>query len=605
MRFRYIYFIKYSLLIFLLHPCFGRAQTSEDFAVELSAKVQEIPPKITLSWKNITFGSPVYYIYKKAKTATSWGEVLGSLPAGSTDYVDSDVQKGFAYEYKIEARGSSFISTGFIYSGIDLSAVHNRDSCSAEINTLMNDLSGDGWQIIRHNIPGKMTDKDVKAIILNDYHKNDNVKAIFILGHIAVPYSGNIAPDGHKDLGGAWPADLFYACMDSEWTDSIVNNSNSPYAANRNIPGDGKWDQSWIPSPSQIQIGRVDLFDMPSFSSGEIQLMKNYLRKAHLYKMDSLFVNRKGLIYDGFGNGFGIRGKEAFPANGWRNFPPLVSKDSITVVGYYHTIPAMANNSYQWVYGCGGGTFTSCNHIGSTSDLAKNPNNSIFTMFFGSGFGDWNTTDNFMRGMLCSNPPALTSCWAARPNWFFHHMALGENIGYSALISQNNYPPLYNNDVNDKPLYNTEVVVGNGGVHAALMGDPSLRSDYIKPPSNLEVNDSKENSAELNWVNSPDPDVIGYYVYRSDSLYGFYEKLTDDMLTANSYTDNKVKSGLNYYMVRPVKLQSTPSGKYYNLGIGITGSIYSNVKVNNVLQNFSYSNSHFYIMQRIFVKLFN
>jgi hypothetical protein len=589
------YFLVF--LIFLISMSSGiiSAQTSEFLAVQLSADVKVNPPEITLRWKRITYGWPYYLVYKKTKTSSSWGTALDSLYNERTVYSDLNVIADSAYEYKVEACGTYFTSTGYIYSGVNIPAIHNRGilillvddifsySCSAEISTLMNDLSGDGWQIIRHDLSRSATDVDIKAVISDDYNTNDNVKSVFILGHIAVPYSGNKAFDSHENHQGAWPADLFYSNMNSVWSDSSVNNSYSVYINNNNIPGDGKWDQTWISSESQLQIGRVDFYDMPAFANSEIQLMKNYLAKDHSYKMDLLNIRRRGLIYDGLG----INSNEAFASNGWRNFSPLLGKDSITVVGYYQTIPAMASTAYQWVYGCGGGTFTSLNHIGSTSDFVNNPNNSIFTMFFGSGFGDWNTTDNFMRAALCSNPPALTSCWAGRPNWYFHHMSLGENIGYSTLITQNNSTLLYNN--NDKPLYSTEINSNNGGVHVALLGDPSLRSDYIKPLSNLSINASQENYAGLNWVDSPDPEVIGYYAYSSESLHGFYQKLSIEMLTETAFIDSAVNNETKYYMVRPVKLQTNASGSYYNLGIGIIDSFYNTSHVNNITKNTSHS----------------
>ena len=44
------------------------------------------------------------------------------------------------------------------------------------------------------------------------------------------------------------------------------------------------------------------------------------------------------------------------------------------------------------------------------------------------------------------------------------------------------------------------------------------------------------------------------------------------MVTGTTFTDATGVSGLKFYQVRPVKLQTTPSGKYYNLGIGLIDS---------------------------------
>lgn len=44
------------------------------------------------------------------------------------------------------------------------------------------------------------------------------------------------------------------------------------------------------------------------------------------------------------------------------------------------------------------------------------------------------------------------------------------------------------------------------------------------------------------------------------------------MIVGTTFKDVIGKDGLYYYMVRPVKLQSTPSGTYYNLGLGVADS---------------------------------
>ena len=349
----------------------------------------------------------------------------------------------------------------------------------------------------------------------------------------------------------------YYSCVGGigGWTDTGTDILGS-YTANQNSPGDGKWAPILIPSPAMLQLGRVDFYNMPSFSATEVQMMNNYLARDQKYKMDSLNIIHRSLISDNFG----YFGGEAFAANGWRNFPPLVGRDSVEVIPF---ISSLATSSYQWAYGCGGGSFTSAGGIGATTDFAANPVNGIFVMLFGSYFGDWNVQDDFLRAPLCASTPALTNCWAGRPNWFFHHMALGENIGYSALLAQNN-----------AGLYQP-TGYGNQFIHVALMGDLSLRTDYINPISNLVVTAPLTGGALLTWVLSPDPAVIGYYVYRADSVYGYYQRLNTTMLTSTTttYHDLTSTAGLKYYMVRPVKLQSTPSGGYYNLGIGITDTV--------------------------------
>ncbi len=66
--------------------------------------------------------------------------------------------------------------------------------------------------------------------------------------------------------------------------------------------------------------------------------------------------------------------------------------------------------------------------------------------------------------------------------------------------------------------------------------------------------------------------VVGYYVYRSEEVYGHYQ-LISDLLTTTTYTDSIGISGLKYYMVRAAKYQTTPSGTFINLSEGIVDSM--------------------------------
>jgi hypothetical protein len=547
-----------SLLIALafLFPTMIYAQPAADYALQLEAKTQQSPPQIMLSWKKVA-GAASYVVQRKSKFGISWSN-LATLTAIDSTYIDVNVVADSAYEYMVQGQGGTN-PTGYIYAGIREKAIHSRgslvllvdslftDSCKTEIARLMDDLSGDGWKVIRHDVSRTASVPQVKALIVNDYQASGNVNALLLLGHIAVPYSGELYPDGHTNHNGAWPADIYYGDMNGVWTDVSVNNTTASRPENKNIPGDGKFDQTSIPSDIELQVGRIDFANMPAFAKTEIELMRNYLNKDHMYKMDSIPVVKRGLVDDNFG-GFG---GEAFAANAWRNFSPLLGRDStrtgdlLDTLNYYN---------YQWSYGCGGGGYTAAGGIGTTADFAVNHVNGIFMMLFGSYFGDWDSQNNFLRAPLCARTPALVDVWAGRPNWFFHHMALGENIGFAARLSQN--------DV----LY-TPTGYGVRYVHPALMGDLSLRTDYIKPVTNVSATPVVNHGATITWTASPATAIAGYYVYRSDSLYGNYS-LISPLLSSTNFSDTTGVNGKKYYMVRPVKLQSTPSGNYYNLGIG-------------------------------------
>ncbi len=539
------------------------AQPAADYAVQLGASTQVSPPRITLSWKRIT-GSTGYTVSRKGKTETAWTS-LATLTAADSTYIDASVIADSAYEYKVSKTAGAVTSTGYIYAGVRAPAIHHRgtlilmvdatfsDSCRTEIAQLMGDLRGDGWAIVRHDIPRTVPVTTVKSLVVADHAAHPDARALLLLGHIPVPYSGDINPDAHPDHLGAWPTDAYYADVDGTWTDSTVNNTVASRSQNDNIPGDGKWDQSFLPSEAELEVGRIDFSNMPAIKRSEFALMRAYLAKAHTYKMDLLPVIRKGLVDDNFG---GFSG-EAFAANAWRLFPVMIGRENVVAADY---VTRLKDSAYQWAYACGGGSYSAGSGIGVTGNFDTSAVKGIFSMMFGSYFGDFDAQNNFLRAPLCAPDPALTSSWAGRPNWFLHHMALGENIGYGTRITQNNNIALY-----------APTNYGAYWVHVALMGDPSLRADYIRQPGSLAISPVAGAGAQISWTASPDPGVIGYYVYRSDAAWGRYERISG-LLTSNAFTDASGVNGKKYYMLRPVKLQQTPSGGYYNLGVGLVDS---------------------------------
>ncbi|MBS1615622.1 MAG: T9SS type A sorting domain-containing protein [Bacteroidetes bacterium] len=539
------------------------AQTTADYAIPITVQTQSSPPKILLQWKPRT-GATSYTVSRKAKSGTSF-TLLATLGANDSSYTDASVSLDSCYEYAVLNAGT-IAASGYVLAGIHAAPLHHRgtlillvdstftDSCRAELTQLMNDLRGDGWDLIRHDLSRSAKDTFVKSIILNDYATRSGVNALFILGHIAVPYSGDLNPDGHPDHRGAWPTDNYYSDLNGNWTDAIVNDVTASRSQNDNIPGDGKWDPSFLPTDVELQTGRVDFANMPSMHRSEWTLMRNYLYKAHAYKTHSLPIRRKALVDDNFGVFYG----EAFAANAWRNFPVLVGKDNIVAADMMSTLK---DSAYQWAYGCGGGTYTSAGGIGKTSDYDSTPVKGIFMMTFGSYFGDWDATDNFLRAPLCAPEPALVNAWAGRPNWFIQAMGLGESIGYCARITQNN-----------TSLY-SPANYGAHWIHVGLMGDPSLRDEYIKPVTGVRITADSLAGAALSWTASADTGLQGYYIYRSDSAWRDYQ-LISSLISGNNFLDTTGINGEKYYLIRPVKLQTTPSGSYVNLGLGIMDSAF-------------------------------
>lgn len=560
----------------LLFEC-SLAQSVADYCVRLSATVYTNPPEIRLSWTADTQAIS-YTVYRKEVDSTDWGSSL-DLPASSTNYSDVSVVTGHAYEYRVTKLAATYGGDGYVCAGIEVPLSEFRGklilivdstqatSLATELDRLQQDLVGDGWTVLRRNVSRMSVSPadtggtawtarsnevyNVKSIVMNEYIADPSkVKGIFLFGRVPVPYSGLIYPDDHTDHRGAWPADVYYGEIDGDWTDTVADSTAATDPRNDNVPGDSKFDFNRPPSSVELQVGRVDLANLPAFSLNETELLRRYLGKNHSYRHKIITIDRRALIDDHLN----ILSGQAIAVSGWRNFAPCVGASN-TFTGDWLT--TLSSQSYLWGYGCGGGTYTSCSGVASTAQLATNDPHVIFTALFGSYFGDWDTTDNLLRASISTPTYTLTSVWSARPHWLFHHMALGETIGFSARLTQNNVN-LYFPNRNPRE------------VHIALMGDPTLRMHPVGPASSLTIARNSTHGVDLCWTSSTDT-VAGYHVYRAATSAGPFTRLNSSLIVGTNYTDPVVTS--DTYMVRAVKLEVSASGSYWNASQGIFGAL--------------------------------
>ncbi|MDA9773965.1 PKD domain-containing protein [Saprospiraceae bacterium] len=556
---------SHLLLLFIFAISTIYAQPSTDYAVQTWADVESDPAKITINWMPVN-GAENYEIYRKAVGDTNWGASLGSFDNSVTSYEDQDVSVGVSYEYRVSKTGN-VNGFGYINAGIEISADHVRgnmlllvdntftETLAIEIEQLVSDLTGDGWTVYREDVDREGTVADIKEIVVGRYNSvTDNLDAVFCLGHVPVPYSGNYAPDGHvNNHEGAWPSDSYYGEIDGIWTDATADNTTASQERTHNVPGDGKFDQTFLPSDVEMQVGRVDFANMPAFSATEEELLRRYLAKNHSFKMGEIQAQMKAVIDDNFG---GFNG-EAFGSSAWKNFGPLLHPENVKSDDYR---TSMDTASYIWSYGCGGGSYTSCSGVGTTSNLATDSLQGVFSSLFGSYFGDWDSNNNLLRATLAQGN-ILTNCWSGRPHWYFHHMGLGKNIGYSTKVSMNNFGTTYNT-----PLTFLARLTSMG-----LMGDPSLKMYILSPASELTADFTGFNT-ELSWTASTDSEV-DYYIYRRAESDESYVLLNEEPVSETSFMDICVESAGTYnYMVRSTKLVTTPSGSFHNLSQGIFAS---------------------------------
>lgn len=554
------------------------AQVSSDAAVGIDATVDAANHTIVLHWKADAKATSIN-LFRRIPGASSWGT---SHKLGKTDsmYIDTSIEAGKEYEYRISksttVSGTTVSATGYIRSGIGVRVGDGQGRCMllldttyltplrSELQRLEADLLSEGQLVTWVYVSRTDAVADIKNRIFNLYSADPSrYSSLFIIGHVPVPYSGFLNPDGHSNHYGAWPADMFYGELDGEWTDDADQDITGILPANQNIAGDGKFDNLYPPDGIDLRIGRVDLFNMPAFKKSDTVLLRQYLEKDHAYRTGQMQAPEHALVDDAFG----YFGGEAFASSGWRNFAPLIGRNSISqVVGTdsakrLYWLDSLSHNKYLWAYGCGGGWDQGAGGVCSTQDFAaQDSTNAIFTILFGSYFGDWNTQNNFLRSILCTSY-GLTCAWSGRPYWYFFPMGMGHTTGDAALLTQNNTGEYAGHLIGDQ----------NGAymVHIALMGDPTLRMRPYATPSTLVVT---ENTAEqkvgLSWEASKS---LTYNVYRASVKANTFALLTPQPIIGGSFIDNKPLFDTSVYLVRAVKSETTASGNYLNLSYGAWG----------------------------------
>jgi hypothetical protein len=541
--------------------------------IQLEAQVQTSPPQITLNWTaDPNCGALGYQVYRKDATTTSWGNPIITFSSATTSYTDPSVAVGTGYEYKVEASCSdinTLNAVGVIYSGIELPLVENRGkvillvdnsftaNLAIELAVLEQDLVGDGWTVLRHDVSRTDTVANIKALIQSDYNADPaNVKALFLFGHIPIPYSGLYRPGHNNSTLGAWPSDVFYGNFTGPWTDFRVDTRTEIAAGNSvplnsaiaNTPNDGKYDQTFLPSDLALQLGRVDFWNITAFApKTEEDLLRQYLNKDHNFRNVLVpLPQRRGFMQN----------------NGPNPLDDAYENDSVyfgrSGIDYYD------GAKFTW---------RTLDHLCAASlpppNFAQQDYKAVFILTYISGVPEWDVADSTsvgagrdvysMREALGMPTYSLTSGATLYWDWSLHHMALGETIGYGVRLSQSNtglYP----------------MTPQSGDTCMEMMGDPTLRLHPVVPPSGL-TGLARNGKVDLTWVPSPDASLQGYHVYRSASLTGPFSRINSSFIITTNYTDSEQPSGTYTYMVRAVKLEGSSSGTYFNPSQGIIVSL--------------------------------
>lgn len=543
-----------------------------DESVIVLADARENPPSIKLRWY-LTLQCQGFRVSRKLKDETSFVQLQTGISPNQNFWVDTAVVPGVEYEYMVHRYGGNSTWTGsdgfgYISAGIRVqppehkgrillvldSTLVTNPSLKTPIWQWQQDAAGDGW--IVETVPVGLTETpaQVKQRISTLYNQfNHDVRSVFVLGHVAIPYSGIINPDGHDDHLGAWPADGYYGDMDGIWTDNQVN-INALDSRNRNIPGDGKFDQSVFPGKVDLEVGRVDMRNLPMFNMTEAAQIRRYLLKNHRFRTHLITVTDRAMHDD---QATGLN----FGATAWRGFTSLCRNINIPTNEYGGICTGnfrstLLQYDYLWSGSWGPGSYYSVG-TNQNSAFVVDSFRTVFTSFIGSYFGDWDSpANNFMRAALSNKGPILTTCWSGRPFWYFHHMGMGECIGYAARLTMNN-----------ESLY--PVGSRTRQVHISLLGDPTLRLHPMGLVRSFQAIPETGRVA-LKW-RPPSDTVLGYVVYKKQG--DRFERLHSGMITDTTFSDSCLKTGQAIYMVRARRLEGARTGTYWNLSTGVLDTV--------------------------------
>jgi hypothetical protein len=535
----------------------------------------------------------------RANVWRDWAEIyVDTNPATAktaSEYRDTNVASGIHYEYEIRSVITNYecnyrtdvgywdyqyISTGFdvplrdrrgnlillVESGL-------ASALAPEIAQLQDDLVGEGYKLFRHDVAASdVTATDwkpsvaaTKSIIRADYNTDPTADwTIFIIGHVPVPYSGESSPGSHTENWGAHPADWYYAVLnDNLWTDTTVNRTTADFPWYWNVPGDGKFDQDFVPDIPDLRIGRVDLRNLPAFGKSEVELMRQYLDRNHAWRHKQFTARDRGLIYN-----------TGYPIESHNVFASFFGSSTNVDLGPWLGVATNPENSYLFAAKQGSGGIDHDNQLGATTDFAANHLYIVFPSMYGSYYGSW---DSAMNTNVVMWAPLAAEGYAVAT--YYHEnfvdvdsSAMDEAIGYEQ------YAMGANRFTNPEARYNpyARIVSGQAYIiteqlknYQSLLGDPTLRMRVVAPPMNVIVSvDGADNL--VRWTAAADTNIVGYYVYRTQTTSpNNFTRVTTSPVNATTYTDSGAAAGSYRYMIRAVKFQDSPNRSYYTASQGI------------------------------------
>jgi len=567
--------------------------------------VLSYPNVNTIVWPTNQYGN-VVNIYRRTYTNNplywpNWTSIYtnAGTPIAAGVYNDTNVTSGTHYEYQLRVGSTNtvcgsnidfgYYAFQYLNAGVYVPLRDQRgnvillveqgitNTLNTEITNLVADLRGDGYKVYRHDIAAVDVTSgatwynsvtNTKALIIADYTTSPSTDwSIFIVGHVAVPYSGDNSPGFHGDNVGAHPADWFYADTNAtSWTDSTVNDSTSTWPDEFNVPGDGKFDQGNMPTHPEIRLGRVDLRNMPAFALSETGLLQQYLNRNHQWRHKQFTVRDRAIV--GTNSSVTVPPYEVYGL-----YSSIFGNGTNYDVSNWLTTATNAANSYLFASSHGNGSYTNDLLLGNTTNFAQGNLYSVFNSMYGSYYGDWDSSQHpndvgiaplcttgytlglfYLEQQANINPAAMGEPYSDD----FYNLAANWFVGSSAQYIQLGY--WY---TNGSTFLNPQRLA----VYTSYMGDPTLRIRQVAPPTNVTITVSGSDNI-ISWTNASDTYIQGYYIYRTSTAdLNSFTRLTSTP-TNSPYTDSSAAGSAYTYMVRTIKLEQSDQRSFFNASQG-------------------------------------
>lgn len=539
-------------LAFLLSAGPVFAQTSAEKGLTLDGQISADGRAIQLNWFTANpprAGSATVKRRLYGQVGGEHWQTIGPALGPVMRFIDKTVKPGVAYEYQVTRTARDFTDVGYWLTGIELPAQERRgkvyvlvDDTLAEdlaprLERFVRDLTGDGWQVFRKRVPrgNDRTPLDNLKIALatkqwlNAHYLDDpsGQHAVVLLGHIPIIKTGQAAPDGHTPEAHA--SDLFYADMNGRWTVT---------------PARGLLDNQVPGGFIEMQVGRIDFSPVSDGKrERELQLLSAYFDKNHHWRTGML-----GDLREAYGKTEYLEMERA----GLHN---IVGPSAVTTGGHHD-----AGEKKPWLWGVDFGDWN------GGSYAQKYANKAVFAINFGSGKQKIDKRFNPLTALLAQPWYPLAVGWGARPAWWLHHMALGGSIGQVHLRT-------VNNGMAERPYresmdyFPTGQYLFRNSVWVNLLGDPTLRAFPLAPPARLLAEVTAQ-GVRLTWAASPDPDVLGYRIFRAAPSSENFKPLDDGkLLTKLEFSDSAPEQNTRY-MVRAYGLKQVYAGSFYTFSQG-------------------------------------